>query len=556
MFRNHPIGLLLFATLLHPAALQAREIYLAPPPTGDDSSGNGDLGSPYATLRHALGQAVSGDVLTLRSGEYVGGVTVATPDLTLRSHPDEWAVVQAPIDDSGVGNALWVNTTGTRLQRLELIGGYYYALKFEQGDALVSRCRIHGSGRDAVKIVPGADDITLEFCEIYDSGLRDDSNAEGIDNVNGDRMIVRDSYVHDTGTNCAYATGGAIGVVFERCLFARCGHAGVMLGQSSGTEFLDPVQNPTYKESIDGVVRNCIVVDTPGAGIAMQAALRPRVHNNTLVDVAESGNGGLYVASTTHLGETRASEDIELINNIVVLSATSPRPIVFITASGLTGGLSMDHNRYHKVGDSPVFWDERVGAYGWSLADWQSNTGQGAHSSAGDPDLDADQHLASDGGPCVGSGQTLASVLDDYDGNLRSVPYDLGADQRGDSALAVPPAAGTLGTGRDGETPGVDAGAGSDGGADLDSGELSDASGSSDVASTTDAGAVADTGTDTGTGSDAGGVADDGGPSGTADAADDSQVVEEGCSCRSASTTNPALILGVALLAWRHRRRG
>ena len=417
------------AQFFAPGPTAATEIFVARA-TDNDSGGsaNGDLGSPYASLAEALAAAAKGDTISLREGTYAGGVAINTPDLTLQSHRGERAVVSSPTNDSGIPNTIWVNATGTTIRNLEIQGGYLYALKFERGDALVSHSRIHGSGRDAVKIVPHADNITIEDCEIYASGLRDPSNAEGIDNVNGDNMVVRRTQIHDTATSCAYAKGGAIGAVFERLLLMNCGHAGIILGQSSDTEFLDPNQNPTYKESIDGVVRNCIIVNTNGAGVSMQAALRPTVVNNTLVNVAESTNAGIYFASTAHLGENRATEDATVVNNIVVQTAVSSRPMVFITASGLTGTLTMDNNRYHKVAGNPVFWDQRVPAFNWSLPQWNGALGVDGSSSVGDPQLDASFHL-SEAGPCVGAGQAIEFVSDDYDGDPRTAPYDIGADQ-------------------------------------------------------------------------------------------------------------------------------
>ena len=90
---RHTAGL--FAALLFfSSTAQAREIFVAPPGSGgDDGSGTGDIGAPYATLHHALSQAVANDVITLREGSYAGDATVGTPDLTIQSHPGEWAVI-------------------------------------------------------------------------------------------------------------------------------------------------------------------------------------------------------------------------------------------------------------------------------------------------------------------------------------------------------------------------------------------------------------------------------------------------------------------------------
>mgnify|MGYP000947949270 CR=1 FL=1 len=53
----------------------------------------------------------------------------------------------------------------------------------------------------AIKITPMSRNITIRRCEIYNTGriypagtLLDDKNAEGIDNVNGSRMVVEQSF--------------------------------------------------------------------------------------------------------------------------------------------------------------------------------------------------------------------------------------------------------------------------------------------------------------------------------------------------------------------------
>ena len=39
--------------------------------------------------------------------------------------------------------------------------------------------------------------VVIRNNELFNSGVRDSSNAEGIDNVNGDRMVVQDNHIHD-----------------------------------------------------------------------------------------------------------------------------------------------------------------------------------------------------------------------------------------------------------------------------------------------------------------------------------------------------------------------
>lgn len=444
-------------------------------PNGSDGTG-GTAQAPFATLAHALSVAGPGDTITLRGGTYAGGVTVRQPDITIRSYPGETAVIASPIDDSEMDIVIrfYINAAGGRLQGLDIQGGYYYGVKTESnwgwGDPtsesasriIIEDCRIHDTGRDCVKITPGCDDIIIRRCEIFNSGRRDDSNAEGIDNVNGDRMLVQECYIHDIATTGVYAKGGSIGSVIERCLIMRIGELGVAVGFDTSPEWFDTGVNPGYFENIDGVVRNCIIVDTAYAGIGIYAAQNAQVYNNTLVNVAQGGHAALYFGVAFHDWEPGvpcpASVGVSLRNNIVAQlnPEAAAAPMVGIRHTdehlgmdGLSGMPVMSNNRYHAQGASARFEDRRPGSpFDGDLGGWQGHIGGDSDSSLGDPGLDANYHLAA-GSPCIDAGYAYNDAgvdFYDYDGGVRSGAFDIGADEYGSgAALPVPPPGGARG---------------------------------------------------------------------------------------------------------------
>lgn len=431
--------------------LAAVEIFVAT--TGNDTSGTGDIAAPFATLLRAHQAAVAGDTITFRAGTYEGGVYITKSNLTFQGYTGETAIIARPNNVSGQDNAFYIGTAGNCVvRRLTIRGGYFYAIKIDTGPCLVEDCRIHGSGRDCVKI-PGADYITIRRCEIFDSGLRDPSNAEGIDNVNGDYMLVQDCWIHDIATNGVYPKGGSIGSVIERCLIQRCGQKGISMAQSSGLAFYDTVANPLYYSCIDCCARNNIIEDCEGSGIDLESALRARVYNNTMVNVAKQFQGGIRIASVDKgapAGVVRC-RDCVIRNNIIVLPSTGTRPAVFMGNNSHEGTLTMSNNRYFKTGGSAVFWWEPT-SYTLNLASWKTTSGTDTDSTEGDPQLDASWHLNA-GSPCIGQALTITSMMDffaftdDYDGNPRSAAWDIGADQTGGTALITPPTGGTVGTG-------------------------------------------------------------------------------------------------------------
>ena len=97
---------------------------------GDDRSGSGLLTLPYKTIYRALEMTLPGDIIQLRSGTYSGGFTISRPSITLRSYPGEWAVIASPIIEPSTSVVVWIDTfaDNTRIQQLEIVGGYYYGI--------------------------------------------------------------------------------------------------------------------------------------------------------------------------------------------------------------------------------------------------------------------------------------------------------------------------------------------------------------------------------------------------------------------------------------------
>lgn len=419
-------------------------------PSGNDN--NNGTSAPFRTLSKAAGVLRSGDSIVLRAGTYAGGVKIRAANVTVESYPGEVATITAPTDNESIPSSLWVTAeaVGVRLRRLKILGGSYYSLKVD-GDRrdkqmLVEDCVIGQSGRDCIKLTPGADGVTIRRCEIGFSGLRDAGNAEGIDNVCADRMVVQDSWVHDIATNGIYPKGGAQDAVIERTRVENCGGGGIMLGYWTDLEWFDKGENPRTFENLDGLVRNCVIVNTKGAGIGLYSAQNARVYNNTLVNVGQAMHGGIILS----IGNTTTpSENLRFINNVVIQPASSTQSMVTIRADSYSGPAYFSNNLYCKMGGRAVFEDE-----GWkgNLAQWQARISSDGGTAEGDPRLDASQALLA-GSPCIDAGLVLADVTDDFRGTARAGAPDIGAFQAGGGATSSAPTtpqglAATAGTGR------------------------------------------------------------------------------------------------------------
>lgn len=392
--------------------------------TGNDR--NDGVTRPFLTLTKAVSVLKDGDTIQLHAGTYTGGMSIHRANITVESYPGELATISMPIRGKADNTlTLGAGAVGANIRNLRLVGGVYYALKID-GDktdrrTFVDNCYIGESGRDCIKLTPGADGVTIRNCEIAKSGLRDASNAEGVDNVAADQMVVQDCYLHDIATNGIYPKGGARDAVIERTRIENCGGGGVMLGYWTDTEWFDPVENPNKFENINGSVRNCVIVNTKGAGIGLYSAQTPHVFNNTLVNVGQTMHAGILFS----LGNTtQPCENAEVINNVVVQPAASTWPMVAIRAGSDDGSAQFEYNCYWKSGVPAVFEDN--GQIG-DLAAWQA-LGHDGTSFEENPLLSATYAPLPDS-PLIGAGTPLLEVTDDFSGALRTSNPDIGAIQ-------------------------------------------------------------------------------------------------------------------------------
>lgn len=422
--------------------------------TGNDAN-NGSQQSPFRTIAKALAVSNTGAEIIIRAGVYNEAVRVEKLNITIKSFTGEQAVISTPFTAGSPDQTIWFLAKGGKLNGLEITGGFYYAVKFETGDAVVTNCKIHDSGRDCVKIVPGANNIRIESCEIYNSGKRDNSNAEGIDNVNGDDFVLRETYIHHTATTGVYVKGGGRRCIIERNLITNTGNAGIMLGFFTDAEFYnddnDPDTNPEYYGNIDGIVRNNMIVDAQGPGIGLFASFNSQVYNNTLVRVALTQRGGLHFEplNDDNAGLPTPVTNPFVVNNIVV--GSSSRPVVevrkFDNTNGTAGTVIINHHLYYHTGNSATFNFNGTGAQ--NFTQWKTNTGFDATSLLTNPLLDNNYHLSATS-PAVNQAQTIAANTFDYDRGNRSTPYDIGADEFGTNCTnaSIPPPAGIIGTGQ------------------------------------------------------------------------------------------------------------
>lgn len=463
--------------LLIGAALHMHAATWIVAPNGDDAN-PGTLAAPLATLPAAIALASPGDEILLRQGTYTSlEVRISKSDLSIRSYPGEWATLVATMNDPDIASCIWYNepdVSGGVLENLEIIGGYYYGVSFETNwdwgvpaanrhgasNITLRNLRIHDTGRDCIKIKPGCDNIQVLSCELYNSGVGpsndpQDPNAEGIDNVNGDGMVVRNCHIHHTSTTGIYAKGGATNCLIEQNLLRDCGEAGILLGFYTDAEFFDTGANPDYYECRNSVARNNIILGTGGAGIGFFAAYNCAAYHNTVITASPKfhapiffNTGDIWISPSQTLNPPNV--DAQVYANIFVDQSpdTQDDYTLEVRPNALSGSTQIHHNLYQKT-TGPASFDDGVNWPARTFAQWQG-AGMDANSLEADPQLDGQSHLSATS-PAIDAAS--AGGPNDYDGDARSIGpgSDIGADEYSPAtALPTPPPAGVIGTGLNG----------------------------------------------------------------------------------------------------------
>ncbi len=107
---------------------------------------------------------------------------------------------------------------------------------------------------------------------------------------NGNRIVVRDCFIHNVSGSGIIMGGGSSNNTIERNLISEFGDRGILVG-SDNTEpqYMDGAQlNPEWHDSIGHVIRNNIVSNGQGAGIAFYSARDCIAVQNTITDVAQT----------------------------------------------------------------------------------------------------------------------------------------------------------------------------------------------------------------------------------------------------------------------------
>ena len=367
---------------------------------GDDLNGIGTQEYPYKSLLKASYESLPGDTIYLRGGLHAGGVDIYTSSLTIQSAPGEWAVIASTLTDPIASNNVLTirpSANNTVIRNLEITGGFYYGIMFwsewenyptiqqnvylatAASHCLIDNVRIHDTGSSAIKMVMKVFNITIQNCEIFNTGARYRTYGHGVEGVQTQHVTVQDCYIHDIPDAAVHLVGGSTFGVIQRNYIANT-EFGLNIGFATEYEYMDPIHNPLLYEHLHGLVANNIITGTTNAGINLWAAYNITIIYNTLWNVQQLAQDAILLNSYQHVdapgAPTIGCANITIIGNILTKSSTARAgPIIQIRVGGLSTSkysyLNMGYNVYYDgsgLGSPSWQWgkgimleDERIG---------------------------------------------------------------------------------------------------------------------------------------------------------------------------------------------------
>lgn len=426
---------------------------------GDDLAGSGVAPFPLASLNKAMQFAAPGDTVWLVGGKHPGGITISSPNITVRSAPNTRAAIASPRNTT---ESIVIHITSTAsftsLVDLDIAGSYHYGVLLDNvygtrvgpTDVTISGCTIHDTGNTGIKALAGSDRLNITNNIVARTGSRIRTYGHGIDVLGSMDVIITDNFIDEVPNNGISVSGGSERALIARNLVNNTGDVGILLGwyeavEDMGLSYDFAGTQQQLPQAIDCIVTDNIVLNAQGAGIGLYSAWSPIVSHNTLWFTAQSQMACLLinivqVCVSWEYQPLTPCFNVTITNNIIVKSATSVAgPIVQIrsledatnpgtTVGALTGPLLMSDNVYSVLGilNGPLFEDDTPGAaFSGDLSVWQVGRGTDEGSVVASDVVLSSSFCPLACSPAAGSAPT--PVLTDFSGAPVVGPPNIGA---------------------------------------------------------------------------------------------------------------------------------
>ncbi|MHB8252366.1 MAG: right-handed parallel beta-helix repeat-containing protein [Acidiferrobacter sp.] len=421
-----PMGL----ALVTPGAGTGQTYYVAT--TGSDSNNGLSPQTPFLTIQHAIETVGPGGTVEIMGGTYTGGITIDHPGTAAG-----WIIMepyqnqQVIIDGSNtMDDVFFYNSTGAptywEMKGLTIVNAQQYTVQISVPDVKLVDNDISGSADDLVKLVQAAHNVVVWGNQVHNNNAAPGTNAQGIDMVGSQNVLVAHNNVYNIASIGMYCKGNAGNITFEDNTLNNIYSRGIMLGESTGVQYLLP--GKTY-ESYNSIVKNNVITNDQSACLAESSSYNAEIYNNSCYNTAIARHGAIMISNESALGQ--AATNVYIRNNIIYNLTNRPTEVIAPKAMTDYTTLHIDHNMYYNPNGVTFEWDDK-NIYGMAFATWQQTTGLDKSSIVANPLYANTSTLTvSANSPALNAGIVLPSVMHDFNGVVRptSGSYDLGAYQ-------------------------------------------------------------------------------------------------------------------------------
>jgi hypothetical protein len=296
---------LVFAVPSTPVGAQGKTYYVDP--SGSDDTGDGSLGNPWRTIRHAAAQVAVGDMVLINPGTYQGGVVVETAGTSSEAITFRANGAGTVIEGSGgkrdaifIDGADYIVLDGLTIQHADRAG-----LRISWSDHVVVRnCTFADNGRWGV-FTDFSDYTLIEGCESYgaveEHGIYI-SNSSDYPTIRGNRL--HHNYACGLHMNGDVSMGGdgiiSFGLIDDNIIYENGFGGGSAINMDGVT---------------DTAVRNNLLYDNHASGISLyqidggSGSRDNWVLNNSII-VAADGRWAINIPDPSGTGN-------KLYNNII-----------------------------------------------------------------------------------------------------------------------------------------------------------------------------------------------------------------------------------------------
>jgi hypothetical protein len=240
-------------------------------PSGSDSSGDGSLGSPFASLNKLDAALSPGQTGCLRAGSYGSTSTwhqldtdgTARGQITISAYPGESATVRGYVD---------IEAAYTTLSHLNIDGSNTFYKQVRDGTG----CRAPVS---QPLVIAGQNDV-LEYDNYYQGVARLRGNGIGIGFWgNADNTIIRYSKIHDVGQceaydHLIYVSHGNNVRIYDNWIYDDAHGRGVQL-------YPAPTNAKVYDNVIDHAGEGFVIGNEPGYTVSGNQIFDNIITNST-----------------------------------------------------------------------------------------------------------------------------------------------------------------------------------------------------------------------------------------------------------------------------------